>query len=202
MRQYGSAAGWVRSHDLREYHSSGAMPRPASGWKHSNRRATRLGFAMLEIALYIFDKVLAVLPRWIARWLLPPKRIAEQVEIDLRRTNPVTISLNAEVPNLDVWFRISNLSPVNLTLDRLLIELWVGQPTLRGAILDRLEIPTRSTREYINFWQALTMSQREQIRRQSDEKGILTVPVMVDVRAYFESRVGLVFVAKRLEHSK
>jgi hypothetical protein len=158
--------------------------------------------AMVEIWFYFLDRILAMLPRWLTRWLLPQTRIAEQVEIDLRRSNPINISLNSEVPCLDAWFRVSNLSPVNLILDRMLIELWVGQPTLRGAILDRIEVPRRTIRENINFWQALTTSQQAQIRRQTDQKGILTVSVTIDVRAHFESRVGWVFVAKRLEHSK
>lgn len=156
---------------------------------------------MAEVFLYLFEKVLAVLPRWIARWLLPPTRIAEEVEIDLRRINPIAISFRStEFPCVDVWFRISNLSPVSLLLDRLLVDLWVGQPTLRCAVLRRVEIPRRSSKDDIHLWHDLTTTQEERIRRRADEKGVLSVPVTLYVDAYFESRIGAVHVRTTLEH--
>lgn len=155
---------------------------------------------MAEILLYLSEKVLAMLPRWIARRLLPPRRIAEQVEIDLRRISPIAISFGStEFPCVQVWFRISNLSPVSLLLDRLLVDLWVGQPTLRCAVLRRVEIPRRSTKDDIYLWHDLTNTQEERIRRHADEKGVLTVPVTIYVDAYFESRIGPVHVETTLE---
>lgn len=156
---------------------------------------------MVEIALYVFEKVLTILPRWLARLLLPPARIAEQIEIDLRRTNPIAIYFRStEFPCVEAWFRISNQSQVNLVLDRLLVDLWVGQPTIKGAILCRMEIPRRTSKDDIRFWHDLTGAQEERIRRRADEKGILTVPVAVYVDAYFESKVGFVHVRTTLEH--
>ncbi len=156
---------------------------------------------MVEIALYLFDKVLAVLPRWLIRWFLPPERIAEQVEIDLRRINPIAIYFRStEFPCVEAWFRISNQSQVNLVLDRLLVDLWVGQPTIQGAILHRTEIPRRTSKDDIRFWHDLTGAEEERIRRRADGQGILTVPVALYVDAYFESRVGLVHVRTTLEH--
>ncbi len=155
---------------------------------------------MVEIALYLFEKVLDLLPRWMVRWLLPPQRIAEQVDIDLRRINPIAISFKStEFPCVDAWFRISNQSQVNLILDRLLIDLWVNQPMLRGAVLRRAEIPRRSTKDDIHFWHHLMTTQEERVRKHVDEKGILTVPVAIYVDAYFESKVGLVHVRATLE---
>src|SRR2546426_5204360 len=142
---------------------------------------------MIEIALYIFEKVLTVLPRWLARRVLPPERIAEQVEIDLRRINPIGIHFRSmEFPCVEAWFRISNQSLVDLILDRLLVDLWVSQPTLQGAVLHRIEIPRRSTKDDIRFWHDLTTNQEDRIRKHADEKGVLQVPVALYVDAYFE----------------
>jgi len=43
-----------------------------------------------------------------------------------------------------LWFEITNLSDLSARLDRLLIEVWYGQPCFTGAIMKRVEIPTRS----------------------------------------------------------
>lgn len=156
---------------------------------------------MVEVALYVFEKVLTIFPRWLARILLPPARVAEQIEIDLRRTNPIAIAFRStEFPCVEAWFRISNQSQVNLVLDRMLVDLWVNQPMLRGADLRRVEIPRRSTKDDIHFWHDLTATQEERVRRHVDEKGNLTVPVALYVDAYFESRVGTVHVRTTLEH--
>ncbi len=155
---------------------------------------------MFETLLsFLLERVVDVLPRWISRWLAPPERIARQVEIDLRRINPVNIILRADVPNMGLWFRISNMSPVDLVLDRLLVELWVGQPTLRGAVLERLHVPRGKSVEDVYFWHDLGPNQQEQIRSRIKD-GLLSVQVYVYLKAYFESRVGPVYVNRRLEH--
>ncbi len=155
---------------------------------------------MTEIALYLLEKVLDLLPRWMVRRLLPPQRIAQQIEIDLRRINPIAISFKStEFPCVDAWFRISNQSQVNLVLDRLLIDLWVNQPMLRGTVLRRAEIPRRTTKDDVHFWHDLTTTQEERVRKHVDEKGILTVPVAINLDAYFESKVGFVHVRATLE---
>jgi len=156
---------------------------------------------MVEIALFLFEKVLTILPEWIARRLFSPSRVADEIEIDLLRTNPIAIYFKStEFPCVEIWFRISNLSPVSVVLDRLLIDLWVNQPTLKGSFLRRVEIPRRSSTEVIHFWHDLTKAQEERIVRHADQNGVLTVPVSIEVEAYFESRVGMVYVERRLEH--
>ncbi len=156
---------------------------------------------MVEVGLLLLERVLALVPQFLLRRFLPPERVAGQVVVDLRRVNPVNLLLqSSEVPQVALWFRIGNRSLVDLVLDRLLVELWVGQPTFRGALLERLSVPRRSDREDIYFWQDLTAEQQRQVRSHTGENGLLSVPVTVYVKAYFESKIGMVFVSKMLEH--
>jgi hypothetical protein len=151
------------------------------------------------IVSFIVEKVLDILPRSIARCFISPLKIASKVEIDLRREHPIDINFGSEIPRLSLSFRISNLSPVDLVLDRLLIDLWFRQPTLRGAILERYGVRRNSSRDDVYFTDQLTVSQQEQIRRHVDGK-LLSVPVTIHIKAYFDSRIGSVCVEKRLEH--
>jgi len=134
----------------------------------------------------------------IVRLVAPPGSIARQVDLDLRRANPINFSLRSEVPNVWLYFRVSNQSLVGLTLDRLLIELWIGQPTFQGAALRRVDVPARKSTEDISFWTDLSANQVQQIQSKAQD-GLLTVPVQLTLDAYFESKVGPVHVTKRLE---
>jgi len=150
------------------------------------------------IAAIIFENVIDILPRWLARRFISSQKIARQVEIDLRSTNPIDISFGTEIPRLSLCSRVSNLSLFNLVLDRLLIDLWVGQPIFQGAILERFDIPKRKSRDDIYFRYELTLPQQEQIRKRIKDK-VISVPITLNVKAYFESKIGFIPVDKRFE---
>lgn len=152
-----------------------------------------------SIASYIIQTVLDMLPETLICLLVPARKISSQVELDLRRTNPIDICFGTDIPRISIYFRISNMSPVNLILDRLLIELWVGQPTFRRAILQRYDVPKRTSREDVYFSEQLTIPQQEQIRKHVNGQ-LISEPITIRLKAYFESKVGFVSVEKILEH--
>ena len=148
----------------------------------------------------VLEIVLVILPRWLISYFISRQKIADQVNIDLRSRNPIDISFGSDVPHIDIYFKISNLSLFNLVLDRLLIvDLWIGQPILHGAILERHDVPKRDIKDGVYFIEQLSIPQQEQIRKRIKNK-ILSVPVTLHVKAYFESKIGLIYVEKRLEH--
>jgi len=155
--------------------------------------------ALEPINFFIIEQTLRILPRWLVRALVRPKEVARHVDIDLRRINPIDITFGTDIPRISIYFRISNMSPFNLILDRLLIELWVGQPTFRRAILERYDVPKRSSREDVYFSEQLTIPQQEQIRKHVNGQ-LISEPITIYVKAYFESKVGFIYVEKILEH--
>jgi hypothetical protein len=74
-------------------------------------------------------------PSFLLRLMLKPASLAKKIRIRLQGNRPINPNLDIEVPNIDLYFDITNLTNFNLVLDRLLIELWFGQPTLNGAVL-------------------------------------------------------------------
>jgi hypothetical protein len=141
-----------------------------------------------SIASFMIEKILDILPGSMARLLISPQKIASRVEIDLRSANPIDISFGTEIPRLSLSFRISNMSLFDLVLDRLLIDLWVGQPTLRGAILERHKVLKRASTDNVYFTNQLTVPQ--------------PVPVTINVTAYFDSKIGAVDVQTRFERTE
>jgi hypothetical protein len=94
------------------------------------------------VSSWMIEMGLSILPEKLGSRLYPTQKIADRIKIDLRN-NPVAIN-PGEVPTISIWFRITNMSPLNIVLDRLLIDFWIGQPTLYGMILKRYEIPKGS----------------------------------------------------------
>ena len=148
------------------------------------------------IGSFLVERLYHFLPRWLERRMLPPANVQKEIRIDLRRQNPVSVQ-GGEVPTIWLWFEISNLSQIDITLDRLLFDVWFGQPTLRGAILGRAEIAKRSTATDIHFWTALDAQQVAQIKRYL---GNPLPEVTVNFSAYFESRIGWLTVQSYVRH--
>lgn len=128
-------------------------------------------------------------PGWLARRVFH----SDQVVVNLRRERPVNSSFGSTVPRIEVAFSIDNRSHLDLVLDRLLFELWVGQPILNGAVWERHEILKHQGREDLYFWAPLVPSQIEQIRHQVNNGMIEEVTLNATV--YFETKIGLVTVA-------
>ncbi|MFV2044557.1 MAG: hypothetical protein ACC700_15150 [Anaerolineales bacterium] len=150
------------------------------------------------LAQYLFEKLIVAIPRRLARVLLSLERVASQVVIDLGSANPIDISFGSSVPNITISFRISNMSPGDLQLDRLLVDLWIGQPTLQAAILHIHKIPRREEKE-LYLKAQLSGAQQGQIRREVRNGFLPRLTIYVDT--YLASKVGMVHMRKHFERS-
>jgi hypothetical protein len=155
---------------------------------------------MNEITTYIAGKIVDHLPSFILSRLFSPRSIAAQVEIRLRSENPISLALGAEVPRIDLCFEISNFSYLNLVLDRLLIDLWFGQPTFQGVVLKRYSISARKSVRDIYHSHSLTSAQKSQIEQ------FINNPtghgqIHIYLIAYFVSKTGVIEVVENIERS-
>ncbi len=144
--------------------------------------------------------LLAKLPGWFVRCVYKPDKIANLIDIDLRSNVPINICFGTEIPEIVLYFHINNRSPFNLTLDRLLIDLWVGQPTLKGAILKRYVIPKSKSISDVYFSCLLTSQQQKQIKDRCNGQ-LLSVPISLTITAYLESKAGMVCKETRIERT-
>ncbi len=153
---------------------------------------------MNEIISYFAGKVADRVPSFILSRLLPPKKVAEQVKVNLRGDNPICHNLNGGNPQIDLWFEITNLNNLKLILDRLLIEVWFSQPTFDGSILKRYNVPPRGIVTDIHYRQSLTIAQKQQIELCESNHGRIYISLI----AYFECKVGRIEVKKTIERTK
>ncbi len=156
---------------------------------------------MKAIFLWLIDRLVSVLPGLLLRLFYSPGKVGNDVKINLRGELPINTSLNSSVPHLDLYLEITNLSNLNLVLDRILLDLWFGQPVLQGAILERYKIPSRSTENPVFFRTDLTSKQIDQIKpylTDSPPSGGISLSTI----AYYESKIGVIEVKQRIERRR
>jgi hypothetical protein len=141
------------------------------------------------------------LPAFILRAFVRPEEVASKVNIDLRGDTPIGLGLNAAVPHIEMYFEITNLSQFDLVLDRLLVEVWFGQPTFTSAVLKRYLVPGGEITRNIFFRHALSAEQRGQIvefEKADQSRG----SIHIYLTAYLESSLGRIEVARNIERRK
>jgi hypothetical protein len=156
---------------------------------------------MKEILLWLLDRGITAIPGFLLRVFYPPRKVANKVKIELRGENPINPCLGSSVPRIDLYLEVTNLSNLDLTLDRMLLDLWFGQPVLNGAILNRCNVPAKSTVKNLFFRSALTTRQIQQIKpylQESPPSGSISL----SVHAYFNSKIGSLEVEGRFERRK
>jgi len=146
----------------------------------------------------IIGEVFDILPVFLLRLFFPVSKVARRVKIDLRSENPIYPRLDAEVPRISLWFTIANLSHLNLVLDRLLLELWFGQPTLRGAILKRYPLAASSVVSGIYYTTGLTIAQKRQIEAYLSSPSSYGA-INLHVTGYLDSKLGVLEVEQTFE---
>lgn len=151
---------------------------------------------MKEILFWVLDKLISIMPGLFLRLFYPPKTISSQVKVNLYGEKSINPLLTSSVPYVDIYFEITNLSNLNLLLDRMLIDFWVGQPLLIGVILKPIKIPLRSTRNQVSFRSFLSPNQVQQIEKFISEKPPAG-EISLSVNAYFESKVGIIEIEER-----
>jgi hypothetical protein len=81
------------------------------------------------------------LPRFIARRVFTEEKMLRQVSFELRDNSP--IHLGGSPARLCLWFRFVNHSSLDVSVDRFIIEAWVGQPIALMAVLVPFVVPAR-----------------------------------------------------------
>jgi hypothetical protein len=136
-------------------------------------------------------------PSNIIRMFLKPERVLPKIHIGLREELPIDLRLDADVSFIDLYFQITNLSPIDILLDRMLIEMWFGQPTFYSAILKQYVLPAGEITKNIFLRYELSSAQVSQIKafQTNGRRG----SICLNLTAFFDSKIGRYEVRKNIE---
>jgi len=140
------------------------------------------------------------LPAFLLRAILSPENVASKVRISLRGDKPFNIALSTEIPRIEIYFEFTNLSPIDLILDRMLVDVWFCQPTFQHTILRRYFIPAGEITGGISLQQDLTPGQITQIKRCTENPGAGGA-IYLHITTYFESKTGRLEMKETINRS-
>lgn len=143
--------------------------------------------------------LVSLLPKKLASKIYNFSDLEKDIEFRLRSVNPVTFSVNREIPFLELWFEIINKSPyTDITSDRLIFEIWDSQPLFFGTHLRKYEIKSRESKDDIFLKLPLNKFQVEKIKNWPENQ-LIKINVL---EAYFCSKIGTVKKTIRIENIK
>jgi hypothetical protein len=142
------------------------------------------------------------LPAFLLRAFLKPDSVRSRVRIGLREESPIHLWLGAQLPHIDLYFQVTNLSSLDLVLDRLLVDVWFSQPTFTGALLRRQFVPAGEITKGIHFRQFLADNQKRHIEEFNSRPQGTAGSINIYLTAYFESNVGRLIVDRSIELPK
>jgi excisionase family DNA binding protein len=122
--------------------------------------------------------------------------LASRLFIDLRGNSPIQINLTGNLPDISLWFKADNRSSLEVELDRLLVEVWLGQPFAEGAVLHRHVLRPNSWDDSVWFHQFLSRDRVEMlVQRLTDSRGQGgATDLRLQLTAHFNSPFGTVTI--------
>jgi hypothetical protein len=138
------------------------------------------------------------LPRILVSRFVKVERIANEFEIDLASPTHVSLFLNTFVPHFEIYLRVSNKSALPVTIDRILLDVWVGQPLLDAAGLHRKTLLPKETEPKLYGRWMLNELQRQAAKSQLSDKGQLKTDMTVNITVYCDCKLGPFKTARRV----
>ncbi len=165
-------------------------------WREGRTPADGLSYQHVRTPLFQ-----SRLPAVVLRMLYKPDDIRTRVKIELRSNAPGSVSLGSQLPYVDLYFQVTNLSPVDLVLDRALVDVWFGQPTFTTFLLHRYDVPAGEITEGIHVRHVLADNQKAHIEGFNDAQGTRG-QLHIYITAYFESKLGRFFVQASIDRDR
>jgi len=77
----------------------------------------------------------------IKKWIYPEKEFEQDIDIDVRSTNPVSFNINSQIPSSSIYLKVTNKSQyLEATFDRALLSLWLNSDKGTQPICNELHI--------------------------------------------------------------
>ena len=129
----------------------------------------------------------------IRKWIYSEKEFLDDIELDVRASNPVSFSLSSQIPTANIYLRITNKSQyLEAIFDRAILSVWINsddgcQPILHEAhIISKKGIKKKKSEEMhcqidLNERQ---ISRLEKIKESKRLKSTLYIQVYIDSSRY------------------
>lgn len=125
---------------------------------------------MLDLLVGKLVELLGRIAGFTVRWYFTPKRLADNVRVDISSQHEGVVIDGGECPWFHGWLLITNHNPFPVTLDRATGELNLAGPLGSFVILDGCIIPRHSTvsvrfHSYMHDWAAARLYKARKVEK-------------------------------------
>lgn len=93
---------------------------------------------------FILSLLFRLLP-FIRKWIYPEKEFLDDIEVDVRSSNPVSFTLSTQIPVANIWLKITNKSQYLETIfDRAVLSVWIRSDRGEQPILHQAHITSKT----------------------------------------------------------
>jgi hypothetical protein len=134
------------------------------------------------------------LPNWLIRFFLKKDKIAKQLLVGLNPGYGIELQ-NSSIPTLSIQVVLTNHSPILITVDRIHVQFWLGQPVVTEDYTRRIALEAYSTKvEFLSF--QLADNQLQKIKDSLDNERRIRPGNSASVRLDLDCETGLGWIAK------
>ena len=143
---------------------------------------------------FILSILLRLLP-FTRKWIYSEKEFLDDIEIDVRASNPVSFTLSSEIATANIYLKITNKSQyIEAIFDRAILSVWVSskdgcQPILHEAhIISKRTIKKKKSEE---VWCQIDLNERqigrlEKIKESKRLESTLYLEIHIDSSIYHD----------------
>ena len=134
------------------------------------------------------------LPNWLIRIFLKKDRIAKKLLISLNPGYGIELQ-NSSIPQLSIQIVLTNHSPIVITVDRIHVQFWLGQPVVTQDYTRRITLDAYSTKVEFLFFQ-LADNQLQKIKDSLDAERRIKPGNSATLRLDLDCETGLGWISK------
>lgn len=147
---------------------------------------------MLELLKDFSFKALALVLPPVVRWFYKPEKFAEGIKVRIRGDGDGVTYNGGELPNVRIWLLVTNLTPLEISIDRIYGQIFYGCQISEFSHLKRYVLPPAQEKEiFVEF--SLTDHQSQFIKRNLGKN-----ETRLSLGAYITSKVHHVELAREI----
>jgi hypothetical protein len=134
------------------------------------------------------------LPNWLIRFFLKKDQIARQLLVSLNSGYGIELQ-QTSIPSLCIQVVLTNHSPILLTIDRIHVQFWLGQPVVMEDFTRRIELAAYTTKvEFLSF--QLADNQFQKVKDSLDNERRIKPGFAATLRLDLDCETGLGRISK------
>lgn len=154
----------------------------------------------IEIFKELIVGLIAKISSRLLKLIYSQEKLCNDIDIDIKSSNGLSISLNRNIPNVVLYLKILNRSPyVDIEFDRAIVDIWLQQPFITLFLIKKTFLKRRAAAQEIHGDSFMHYAQVKYLCNHLNESKSDEYRTTLYIQAYFNSPYGNIEKSQRIE---